>query len=95
MSDEQTILKSFEIFSETGLHNHFREIDTSYYNHQLNSWGSEKGVFEKHQRLYEQELEERIHALLLQEIEDRQALGRQLQAMKHFYLEKLCLENFL
>ena len=84
-------LEAFKAFAEEQLHHHFQEIDTCYYNRQLNTWNLEEHAYEKHRELYGKELEEKIGSF---PFKDNPEVNQQLQQLKSHYLEQLCFENF-
>jgi hypothetical protein len=82
-------MEVFHQFAEDKLKNHLAELNTRYQNEPLGSKELKQEAYEDHQKIYAQELEEKIQSLL--STENNAWLKGELENIKHSYITKLSL----
>ncbi len=80
----------FKQFAEGKLKNHVAELSTRYENEKTDDETMQQG-YSAHQKLYGQELDEKIQSLLSSE--DNVSLKGELEHLKHAYVTKLTLNQ--
>jgi hypothetical protein len=92
MEKETNEVKALKHFAEEELKNHLAELYTLYQNEPLSSKELKQQAYKEHQKIYNQELEDKIQSLLSTE---NPWLKDELESLKHSYVTKLFYNNFL
>lgn len=87
MNINENVTRLFQEFAQGKLNNHIGELNTRYENERLGSEELRQRAYHDHKKIFEQELDEKIHSLLGQEENDW--LQGELQNLKHQYLGRL------
>jgi len=88
MEKETNEVGSFKQFAEKELKNHLAELNTRYENESLGSKEVKQQAYKEHQKIYSQELEDKIQSLL--SVEDLR-LKDELENLKDEFVTKLTL----
>ena len=86
MSHTAHQIENFREFAKAHLQNHNSELSTRYQNRNLASSDLRLDAYPEHQRIFQNELEDKIEELLT---EDNQYLRPALNDMKERFIEKL------
>jgi len=79
----------FHQYAEDKLKDHFEELKTRYENEKLASKELKQQAFNKHQKLYSKELDEKMQSLS----HDNNELKQEMENLKHTYVTKLNLNK--
>jgi len=79
----------FHQYAEDKLKDHFEELKTRYGNEKLASKELKQQAFNKHQKLYSKELDEKMQSLS----HDNNELKQEMENLKHTYVTKLNLNK--
>ena len=79
----------FHQYGEDKLKDHFEELKTRYENEKLASKELKQQAFNKHQKLYSKELDEKMQSLS----HDNNELKQEMENLKHTYVTKLNLNK--
>lgn len=79
----------FHQYAEDKLKDHFEELKTRYENEKLASKELKQQAFNKHQKLYSKELDEKMQSLS----HDNNELKQEMENLKHTYVTKLNLNR--
>jgi hypothetical protein len=93
MEKKTNELEVFQQFAEEELKNHLAELNTRYENEPLGSKELKQEAYEAHQKIYGQELSEKIQSLLSKE--NNGSLKEELENLKNTYVTKLNLKQQL
>ncbi len=91
MEKKTNAVEVFHQFAEDELKNHFAELSTRYENEPLGSKELKRQAYEAHQKIYNEELEEKIQSLL--STENNGDLKGELEDLKRTYVTKLSLNH--
>jgi len=79
----------FHQYAEDKLKDHFEELKTRYENEKLASKELKQQAFNKHQKLYSKELDEKMQSLS----HNNNELKQKMENLKHTYVTKLNLNK--
>lgn len=89
MEKETNEVVAFKQFAEKELKNHIAELNTRYQNEPLASKKLNQEAYEAHQKIYNQELEEKIQSLLSEK--NNVVLKGELENLKREFVQKLVI----
>lgn len=90
MENNDNALKVFNQFAEERLKNHLAELNTRYENEKTDS-ETMKLAYAEHQKIYSKELDEKINALLPDQMNE--GLKSELENAAKNYFEKLSIKR--
>jgi hypothetical protein len=91
MKKDQNAIDVFHQFAEDRLKNHFEELKTRYENESLGSDRLKRQAYMDHQKIYSQELDEKIKYLLNDP--GNVWLKGEMENLKHTYVAKFSLNQ--